>query len=68
MTWKKCANLCYKNHIKLENICRPWEKFQNLINVGPLRGCRAWKKNLELINIGPMFIPDYKVHGSVCPH
>ena len=34
--WTKCANLCYKKPIKLENICRPWEKFQNLINVGPL--------------------------------
>ena len=32
----KCANLCYKKPIKLENICRPWGKFQNLINVGPL--------------------------------
>ena len=21
---------------KLENICRPWEKFQKVINVGPL--------------------------------
>ena len=34
--WTKCANLCNKKPIKLENICRPWEKFQNLINVGPL--------------------------------
>jgi hypothetical protein len=34
--WTKCANLCYKKPIKLENICRPWEKIQNLINVGPL--------------------------------
>ena len=34
--WTKCANLCYKKTIKLENIRRPWEKFQNLINVGPL--------------------------------
>ena len=34
--WTKCANLCYKKPIKLENICRPWENFQNLINVGPL--------------------------------
>jgi hypothetical protein len=34
--WTKCANLCYKKPIKLENICRPCEKFQNLINVGPL--------------------------------
>ena len=34
--WTKCANLCYKKPIKLENICRPWEKFQNSINVGPL--------------------------------
>ena len=34
--WTKCANLCYKKPIKLENIHRPWEKFQNLINVGPL--------------------------------
>ena len=33
--WRKCANLCYKKPIKLKNICRPWEKFQNLINVGP---------------------------------
>ena len=32
----KCANLCYKKPIKLENTCRPWGKFQNLINVGPL--------------------------------
>jgi hypothetical protein len=32
----KCANLCHKNPIKLENICTPWEKFQNLINIGPL--------------------------------
>ena len=23
---KKCANLCYKKPIKLENICRPWIK------------------------------------------
>ena len=35
-TWTKCANLCYKRPIKLENICSPWEKFQNLISVGPL--------------------------------
>ena len=34
--WTKCPNLCYKNPIKLENICRPWGKFQNLINLGPL--------------------------------
>ena len=34
--WTKCAKLCYKKPIKLENICRPWKKFQNLINVGPL--------------------------------
>ena len=34
--WTKCANLCYKKPIKLENICRLWKKFQNLINVGPL--------------------------------
>ena len=34
--WTKCAKLCYKKTIKLENICRPWKKFQNLINVGPL--------------------------------
>ena len=34
--WTKCANLCYKNPIKLENIYRLWEKFQNLLNVGPL--------------------------------
>ena len=34
--WKKCAKLCYKKFIKLENICKPWNKFQNLINVGPL--------------------------------
>ena len=33
---KKCASLCYKKHIKFENICRTWEKFQNLISVGPL--------------------------------
>ena len=32
----KCAKLCYKKPIKLENICRPWKNFQNLINVGPL--------------------------------
>ena len=32
----KCAKRCYKKPIKLENICRPWEKDQNLINVGPL--------------------------------
>ena len=35
-TWTKFANLCYKNSIKLENICTPWEKFQKVINVGPL--------------------------------
>ena len=34
--WTKCAKLCYKKPIKLENISRPWKKFQNLINVGPL--------------------------------
>ena len=34
--WTKCANLYYKKTIKLENICRQWKKFQNLINVGPL--------------------------------
>ena len=22
----KCAKICYKKHIKLENICRPWKK------------------------------------------
>ena len=32
----KCASLCYKKPIKFENICRTWEKFQNLISVGPL--------------------------------
>ena len=32
----KCANLCYKKPIKLGNICRTWEKFQNLINIRPL--------------------------------
>ena len=32
----KCAKLCYKKPIKLENICRPWKKFQHLINVGSL--------------------------------
>ena len=26
--WRKCANLCYKKPIKLENICRPWKKFK----------------------------------------
>ena len=26
----------YKKNIKLENICRPWKKFQNLINIGSL--------------------------------
>ena len=36
---KKCANLCYKKPIKRENICRPWGKFQTLINV-----CRAFNK------------------------
>ena len=34
--WTKCAKLCYKKPIKLENICGPWKKVQNLINVGPL--------------------------------
>ena len=34
--WTKCAKLCYKKPVKLENICRPWKKFQNLINVGSL--------------------------------
>ena len=33
--WTKCAKLCYKNPIKHENICRPWKKFQSLINVWP---------------------------------
>ena len=32
----KWVKLCYKKTIKRENICRPWKKFQNLINVGPL--------------------------------
>ena len=35
--WTKCANLCYKNPIKLENICRPWEKFQKGIPI------RKWR-------------------------
>ena len=34
--WTKCAKLCYEKTIKLENICRPWKKFQNFINIGPL--------------------------------
>jgi hypothetical protein len=34
--WTNCENLCYKKKIKLENVCRPWEKIQNLLNVGPL--------------------------------
>ena len=32
----KSEKLCYKKSIKLENICRSWKKFQNLINVAPL--------------------------------
>ena len=32
----KCASLCYKKPMKLENICRPWKKITNLINIGPL--------------------------------
>ena len=55
----KCAKLCYKEPIKLENICRPWKKFQNSINVGP-------GKNPKLINVGPMFIPDYRVCTYIC--
>ena len=32
----KMCKVMLQNTIKLENICRPWQKFQNLINVGPL--------------------------------
>ena len=57
----KCANLCYKKTIKLENIYRPWKIFQNLINVGPLIRLYCLEKNPKLINVGPTFIPDYRV-------
>ena len=33
---RRALTKCYKKPIKLENICEPWEKFQNLINIGPL--------------------------------
>ena len=32
----KCTKIMLQKNIKLENISRPWKKFQNLINVGPL--------------------------------
>ena len=57
----KCANLCNKKPIKLETLCRPWSKFQNLINVGPLIRLLGLEKNPKLINVGPTFIPDYRV-------
>ena len=53
--------------IKLEKICRPWKKFQNLINVGPLIRLWGLEKNPKLINVGPTFIPDYRVGGSKKP-
>ena len=59
--WTKCAKLCYKKPIKLENICRQWIFFQNLINVGPLIRLYGVEKKPKLINIGPTFIPDYRV-------
>ena len=31
----KMCTFMLQNPIKFENICKPWEKFQNLINVGP---------------------------------
>ena len=49
----KCASLCYKKHIKFENICRTWEKFQNLISVGPLMRLQGLEKKSKLINVGP---------------
>ena len=55
--WTKFAKLCYKKTIKLENICRPWKRFQNLINVGP-------GKNPKLIIVGRTFIPDYRADIS----
>ena len=58
---KTCANLCHKKPIKLENICRPWGKFQNLLNAGPLIKLYGLGKNPKLINIGSTFIPDYRV-------
>ena len=50
--------------IKLKNICRLWEKIQNLINAGPLiTNKAAWPgKNPKFINVRHTFIPDYKVH------
>ena len=46
----KCENLCYKKLIKLENICRSWEKIPKFraLNeaVGP-------GKNQKLINVEP---------------
>ena len=47
----------YKKTLKLENICRQWKIFQNLINVGPLLGL---EKHPKSINIVPTFISDYR--------
>ena len=42
--WTKCAKLCCKKPIKLENICRPSKKFQILINVGPRKTSKINKR------------------------
>ena len=34
-----------QKNIKLENISRPWKKFQNLINAGPLNKTLGPGKN-----------------------
>ena len=50
--------------IKLKNICRLWEEFQNLINIEPLIRLLGLEKNPKLINLGPTFIPNYSVCGE----
>ena len=50
-----------KKNIKLENLCGPQKKLQNLINVGSLISLQGLEKNPRLINVGPMFIPDCRV-------
>ena len=37
---------------KNQNICRPWKKFQNLLNVGSFNKAIGPAKNSKLINVG----------------
>ena len=51
-----------QTHIKKnQNICRPWIKTQNLMNVGPFNKAVGLEKDPKVINVGPTFISESRV-------